>query len=69
MSKHANIENTNWVRYCYKLADLFVVICMGWISYALYFASWNIEEERYSWAILAGALLATSVFPLSYMYD
>lgn len=69
MRKHANIAETNWSRYCYKLADLFIVIFMGWVSYTLYFSSWDFDEERYSWAILVGGLLATSIFPLFHMYD
>lgn len=69
MCKDKFFNTTDKFRHCYGFFDLFVVIFMGWLSYALYFSSWNIEEERYSWAILIGALLAVILFPLFGMYD
>ena len=69
MSKDAYTKSTNKLSHCCKLFDLAVVIFIGWLSYTLYFLSWNIEEERYSWAILIGALLAMVLFPLFGLYD
>lgn len=70
MGKHGQRYNSmaSWGSHCSKLMDLAVILLSGWMSYCLYFSTWEIDAEKYSWAILVGTVLAASLFPLFNMY-
>lgn len=58
----------SWEGHFSKFIDFAIISCCGWLSYVAYFSSFDIAEERYSWAILVGMVLAAFLFPLFGLY-
>lgn len=51
-----------------KIVDLAIVLLSGWLAFYFCFSSLTLYEERYSWTVLVGTLLASFLFPFFSIY-
>ena len=52
-----------------RLADWGAVLFGGWLAYVIRFNQWQIDVERYSWALLVFLLMVGIIFPLMGVYQ